>query len=139
MPNQARKRLTPAPMRAPAIGPAIKEPVMLEAMEATIAPNNNFPSTAMFKKPLRSATMPASAPIPTGIAKLSVLLKKTVRFAVVPSSSAAMDANRRSGDATPIATRHRKLAPRVYCKIAVAQSAIERSAQSATTGTENGT
>ena len=101
-------------MSAPAIGPAISTPVTLDAIEATIAPKSSFPSTAMFKNPLRSATIPASAPMPTGIAKLRELLKKTVRLAVVPSRSAAIEAKRRSGAISPIASRHLKCAPRRY-------------------------
>ena len=136
MPSHARNRLTKAPVTAPAIGPAITEPVMLETIAATIAASKSFPSTAMLRKPLRSATIPARAPMPTGIAKLSVLLKNTVRFAVVPSRSEAIAAKRNSGEIKPMAIRQLKLAPRANCRKAVTSRETDSADQMSTTGTE---
>ena len=134
MASQARKRLTSAPEIAPAIGPAIATPVMLEAMAPNIAPNRSFPSTAILRMPLRSATMPASAPIPTGIANSSELEKKTVRFAVVPFKSRAKIAKTNRRATTPSAARQRKRGPPTSCSSVVAARAAVVSIQSMMTG-----
>ena len=114
-------------------------PVMLDAIDPTIAPESNFPSTAMFRIPLRSETIPASAPMPTGMAKLSVLVKNTVRFAVVPSKSRAKRAMTKAGAMIPIEARHANFAPRRSWSRVIAIKPTETIPHRSATGTEKNT
>ena len=104
-----------------------------------MAPKRSFPSTEMLRIPLRSETIPASAPIPTGTVYSNVLVKKTVRFAVVPSRRRAKRAKTKKGEMRPIARRHLNDAPRTNCSAAIAPKPAVTATQRSTTGTENET